>query len=136
MKNAKVLVPTILLLIGLGAGFLGGMQFKNYQIGKSRGNFQRFTGDKTVGQNGTMMRGGAITGSILSMDDKSVTVKLLDGSSKIILFSTSTTYSNTITGAKTDLKVGENVAVIGAANSDGSVTATSIQINPEFGRPR
>lgn len=81
-----------------------------------------------------MGRGGVI-GSIISMDDKSITVKLADGSSKIVLFSDATTYSNTVRAAKSDLKVGENVAIFGAANSDGSVTATEIQLNPEFFRP-
>ena len=142
MKNAKVIVPIILVLVGLGAGFFGGYQYKNYQLTKARGNFgalgangQRYTGTRGMGANGAGMRGGAVSGSILSMDSKSITVKLTDGSTKIVLFSGSTTYSNTITAAQTDLKVGGQVAVFGAANSDGSVTATSIQINPQFGRP-
>lgn len=138
MQN-KLVLPIALLIAGLGAGFLGGMQFRNYQLQKMRGNFgangtfQRFMGNRT-GQNGGMMGRGGVIGSILSMDDKSITVKMQDGSTKIVLFSDATTYENTATAAKTDLKVGQNVAVFGAANSDGSVTASSVQINPEFGR--
>lgn len=142
MKNTKALIPVILLLAGLGAGFFGGIQYRNYQIAKTRGSFvlgangQRFTGTRT-GQGVTAgARGGAVSGSILSMDASSITVKLADGSSKIVLFSTSTTYSKTVNAAQTDLKVGENVAVAGATNSDGSVTATNVQINPEFSRPQ
>jgi len=140
MKNAKVIVPIILVLVGLGAGFFGGYQYRNYVLRKratgaaGTGNFQRFTGTRT-GQNGGM-RGGAVIGSILSADAKSITVKLSDGSSKIVLFSTSTTYSNTVTATQTDLKIGSNVMVFGAANSDGSVTASTIQINPESFRPQ
>jgi hypothetical protein len=143
MKSAKVLVPIILVLIGLGAGFFGGYQYRNYRLNQSRGNFgavgangQRYTGTRGTGANGAALRGGAVSGSILSMDAKSITVKLTDGSSKIVLFSPSTTYSNTITAAQTDLKVGSQVAVFGAANSDGSVTATNIQINPMSFRPQ
>jgi hypothetical protein len=145
VKNTNPIFPIILVLVGLGAGFFGGIQYRNYQINKARtavggaaGTFQRFTGTRTggaAGQNG-MMRGGtgAVSGSVLSMDANSITVKLADGSSKIVLFSTSTTYSNIAVAAQTDLKVGSEVAVFGAANSDGSVTATSVQINPQFGR--
>jgi hypothetical protein len=128
MKNVKTLVPMICVLVGLGVGFLGGFEFKNYQLKKS------FNG-QTAGRGNTQqigMRGGVVFGSILSMDDKSITVKLSDGSSKIVLFGTSTTYTNTVDAAKSDLKVGENVAVSGTSNSDGSVTATSVQINPKF----
>ena len=143
MKNAKVVAPVILVLVGLGAGFFGGYQYRNYKLNQTRGSFtaggasgaQRFTGTRGTGQNGMMGRGGAVTGSVLSIDANGVTVKLTDGSSKIVLFSSSTTYSNTVTASQTDLKVGTNVAVFGAANSDGSVTATSVQINPQFGRP-
>jgi hypothetical protein len=147
MKNVKIIVPIICVLVGLGVGFLGGVEYKNYQAKKLRnnfttsgtnGNFQRFTGGTRVaGQNGNgMMRGGAIEGTILSMDDKSVTVKIADGSSKIVLFSSSTTYSNTAAASKGDLKVGNTIAVFGAANSDGSVTATNVQINPVNFRPQ
>lgn len=138
MKNTKVIVPIVILLIGLGVGFGGGYYFKNYQISKQRAGFmmgangaQRFTGTKSGTQNGIgMMNRGGVSGSILSMDDKSITVKLADGSSKIVLFSTSTAYSNTVSAKKDDLKTGVTVMVFGTTNSDGSVTANSIQINP------
>ena len=143
MKNMKVIVPIVLVLLGLGAGFFGGYQYRNYRLNQTRGNFgalgangQRFTGTRT-GQGAVAgARGGAVTGSILSMDANSITVKLADGSTKIVLFSGSTTYSNTATAAQTDLKVGGEISVFGAANTDGSVTATSIQINPMSFRPQ
>ncbi|MCX5636118.1 MAG: DUF5666 domain-containing protein [Planctomycetota bacterium] len=143
MKSAKVIVPIILVLVGLGVGFFGGYQYRNYRLNQTRGNFgalgangQRFTGTRT-GQGATLgARGGAVTGSILSMDAKSITVKLADGSTKIVLFSGSTSYSNTVAATQTDLKVGSEVAVFGAANTDGSVTATNIQINPMSFRPQ
>lgn len=139
MKNMKTIVPVILILVGLGVGFFGGYQYRNYRLNQTRANFgsgqngARFIGRN--GQGGTMGRNG-VFGSILSIDNNSITVKLADGSSKIVLFSTSTTYANTTSATESDLKVGDNVAVLGATNSDGSVTATSIQINPEFGRPQ
>lgn len=55
-----------------------------------------------------------------------------DGSSKIVLFSDFTTYNKTSEGSKSDLKVGEKIAVFGTDNSDGSVTAQSVQLNPQL----
>jgi hypothetical protein len=148
-KNTKVIIPIILVIVGLGVGFFGGFEFRNYQLGKTRSAFtaggangaaQRFTGSRTgatgTGSAARMAGGGAVTGSILSTDASSMTVKLADGSTKIVLLSGTTTYSNTVSAAQTDLKTGVNVAVMGAANSDGSVTANNIQINPVSFRPQ
>ena len=64
------------------------------------------------------------------MDDKSITVKLNNGSSKIVLLTDTMKVTKSDTGVKADLKVGEKVAVFGQGNSDGSVTAETIQLNP------
>jgi len=127
-------------VVGIAIGFGSGYFFRNYQVSKLRTNLngpnlQRFNGARPADSAGgnQMMRGGVV-GSILSIDDKSITVKLTDGSSKIVLFSDSTTYTNTVSSKQTDLKIGESVAVFGTPNSDGSVTAQSMQINPQFGR--
>jgi hypothetical protein len=134
-------LPTILLLVGLAAGFAGGYFFKNYQQNKLRNNLrngmgitngQRFVPNngQASSQNRGMMFGGGVEGDIISMDDKSVTVKLTDGSTKIVLFSDSTIYSNILASKKTDLKQGIKIAVFGKTNTDGSVTADRIQLNP------
>lgn len=66
----------------------------------------------------------------ISSDDKSITVKLQDGSSKIVLLTDTTSISKSTEGSKSDLKTGEKVAVFGTENSDGSVTAQNVQLNP------
>lgn len=142
MKNIKPIVPVILILVGLGVGFFGGFEYRNYQIKKLGtrvlgANGTRFVAGRNGGQNGQgMMFRGGVAGSIISIDAGSMTVKLTDGSTKIVLFSGSTTYANTVSATQSDLKTGDNVLVIGSTNSDGSVTATNVQINPEFGRPQ
>lgn len=40
--------------------------------------------------------------------------------------------SKTATGSASDITVGQNVVAFGSANSDGSVTAQNIQLNPLF----
>jgi len=64
------------------------------------------------------------------MEDKSITIKLSDGSSKIVLYTDKTTYEKSIDGSRTDLQNGQQVMVLGTQNSDGSITAQSVQINP------
>jgi hypothetical protein len=69
-------------------------------------------------------------GDVVSVDQNSITVKLSDGSSKIVNLTKSTTYSKTDAVSQSDVTNGTKVAVIGATNSDGSVTATRVEINP------
>lgn len=38
----------------------------------------------------------------------------------------------TMTGSATDLTIGQNVLITGMTNTDNSVTAATIQINPMF----
>lgn len=138
MKNMNILA-IVLLFVGLGVGFFGGMQYQKSQrpqfgqTNNSAGNQARRAG---FGQNGTNR---PVTGDIISFDNNGITVKLIDGSSKIVLVSGSTQVNKTNPGVRSDLAVGQKVLVIGMANPDGSVTAQNIQLNPQvrrgFGTP-
>lgn len=75
--------------------------------------------------------GGFVNGEIISKDDKSITVKLRDGGSKIVFLSGTTEITKSITGASSDLEIGKNTIISGKQNSDGSVTAETIQIRPQ-----
>jgi len=132
----KVILSIVITAIIVGGGaFYGGMVY-----GKSKGlsgkNIQAMgqfggpdgQGMRNVQKNG--VGGGLINGEVLSKDDKSVTIKLQDGGSKIVLFSSSTTIGKTTDGSLSDLEVGKTVMVTGTTNTDGSVTAKSIQIRP------
>ena len=73
-----------------------------------------------------------VSGEILSVDANSLTVKLPDGSSKIVTFSDTTQINKADKATAADLKTGVTVAVFGTTNSDGSVTAQNIQLNPQI----
>ncbi|OGM26538.1 hypothetical protein A3D00_03485 [Candidatus Woesebacteria bacterium RIFCSPHIGHO2_02_FULL_38_9] len=128
MKSNYLLTIIVAVVVGAGGFFAG----TKYQQSKTPANrFENLQG----GRNGTQQgRGGfrPVNGEILSLDDKSITVKLTDGSSKIVFFTDNTVYNKSSEGSKSDLKVGEKVAVFGADNPDGSVTAQNVQLNPQL----
>lgn len=127
MKNTKIIGIVVILCLVFGAGgFYAGMKYQQNQI-PQRGQL------RTQGQNqqGRFNQGfRPVNGEILNFDDKSITVKLQDGSSKIVILTGTTAINKSAQGSKADLKTGERVAVFGTQNSDGSVTAQNIQINP------
>jgi hypothetical protein len=126
-KNLLIIV-SVAVVMGLG-GFGVGMK---YQQSKTPQFSRRNPGNAPQQRfNGQGSR--PVAGEILSRDDKSITVKLSDGSSKIVFFSGSTSINKPAEVTKTDLKVGDTVRVFGTANSDGSVTAQNIQVGPMLG---
>ena len=73
--------------------------------------------------------GNMVIGSIIANDGTTITVKTSNGSTKIVMFSGSTTISKTETGSASDLTVGQEVTVSGSTDSaTGTVTATRISV--------
>lgn len=127
-NNTLIIIIAVALVVGAG-GFFAGMKYQQTKTSAGRsGNFQG-TRNGNFGQRGQGAR--PVRGEIISQDDKSITVKLQDGSSKIILLAGTTSINKSSEGSKSDLKTGEQVAVFGQENSDGSVTAQNIQLNPQ-----
>ncbi|MDP2934685.1 MAG: DUF5666 domain-containing protein [bacterium] len=148
----KKLLPVFILAVLIigGGAFFAGMKYD--QSKNSLASLQNLTPEQRQqrmqqagaagGFRGTGAGGGARTGSgfvsgdIISKSDNSVTVKLQDGGSKIVFFSDSTSITKSTDGAFGDLETGKTIIVNGITNSDGSVTATNIQIRPEIGIPQ
>ncbi len=131
MKNKLIVFSVISLIIGAGLGFFGGMKYQQSKNPvRTTGMFQRGTGLRN-------MNGMAVRGQIISADTNSITVKMPDGSTKIVILSSTTMIGKTTTGSATDLTTGVNVIVFGNTNSDGSVTAQNVQVGNGmlFGRP-
>lgn len=126
------IIAIVAILVVGGAAFFGGMQYQKSQ----RGNFAQANGQSRTalgqGAQGNRANFRPINGEILNADDKSITVKLTDGSSKIVLLSGTSTITEATSATKQALTVGKQVLVVGTANSDGSVTASNIQLNPQM----
>jgi hypothetical protein len=129
-QNNNIIITVVIALIVGVAAFYGGMHYQekqnsnsdtrqimmggqNGQVGQRRGNFQ-----------GTR----PVNGEIVSLDANSITVKMRDGSSRIVILSGQTTINKASEGTKADLKTGERVTAFGTANSDGSITAQNVSI--------
>lgn len=133
-KQVSMITVIIIVIVVAAVGFFGGMQYQKMQRTRMMGQFSDASGQRGFGQGGQarMMTAGnrPVVGEIISSDEKSLTVKMMDGSSKIVILSNGTAINKQATGTKSDLKTGERVLVIGTTNADGSVTATNIQLNP------
>ncbi|MFH0772809.1 MAG: hypothetical protein V1922_00670 [bacterium] len=129
--------PIMVLLIAAGVGvlaFFGGTQYQLSQQTAGRGFASSQQGTGRTGGNGTrrMGSGQPISGEIINIDNTSLTVKLVDGSSRIVLLNEKTIFNKTTAVEKSELKVGEKVGIFGTTNTDGSVSAQNVQLNPQF----
>ena len=133
----KFIFPVVVLVIVVGGvSFFAGM---NYQEGRVRGMMQGIRGSQAQRRHpGQRLDGAGLTpvrGTIIKQDDSSITVELPDGGSKIVLLTDSTAISKSSEAAIENLVEGVGVSIFGKENSDGSVTATNVQLNPaEVGR--
>ena len=131
MKKEHVVGAIIGIIVISGGSFYAGMNYGQGLTGvKGARTFSGIPGGMMGGTRGTRTGGGFTGGEVISKDDKSVTVKLQTGGSKIVFLSDATTVSKSVSGAPTDIAVGAQVMVSGTANSDGSITAQSVQIRP------
>ena len=151
MNKLIAIVIATAVVVGGGA-FYGGMKYAQSKVPQGRlsqadfQNLQNFSPEERqqrlqeLGANAGGFRGGQrggnaggfTTGEIISKDDKSVTVKLRDGGSKIVFLSDSTEITKSAAGTLSDLEVGKNISVNGTTNSDGSITAQLIQLRPNL----
>lgn len=136
MKPIKPVYVIILLIVFAAVGFYGGVVYqKNQRTGFAVGAGQ--FGSRRFGAGGAGgFQGGPggptgmmpVRGQIVSADNNTITVKLSDGSSKIVNLTTQTQVNKTEAGSASDLKSGITVTAIGTTNSDGSVTAQDVMV--------
>jgi len=148
--SKNVISPLVAVVTGalcLGVGFGGGVWYQGTQrvnnFRQGMGNFganqqqggQRIQNNQNGNWgNGQMgMRGGnLVSGEVTAKDEKSITVKMNDGSSKIVVVGESTKYTISSEASASEVEVGTKVAVFGEMTNDGTTTATSIEVNPSL----
>lgn len=136
----KNFVWVLVLLLAVALSFYGGLIY-----GRGKGKVNRFSfdnmplGERQFAGNGERnnKQGAMANGEILSLDESGLTLKLQDGGSRLIFFSSSTEIMRYASGTVADLKVGDNLIITGEDDSTGGLTAKSIQLRPENAfRPR
>ncbi len=129
-KNLTVVVVVTAMVAGTAGYWLGSTAQSQPAASMMRaGQFSQ------GGVSGGMGRqrgqsGGLINGEVVGKDATSLTVKTSDGNSRIVLLSGSTTILKTASATLDDILDGVRVMVTGTANTDGSLTAQSIQVRP------
>lgn len=147
MKKNILIIIIAAAVVAAGGAFYGGLKYGQRQgirgpggfadINFGNGQMRIIQGDAVGGGAQRTMRigGGMTAGDIISKDDKSITLKLRDGGSKIIFLSDAVEISKSVSGSLADLEVGKTVTIDGTANQDGSITARTIQLRPAFVAP-
>ena len=149
------IIVVVAVLVGGGA-FYGGMKYvesKNPRSGFSQADLQNLSSEErqqrfrgfgaNIGgafnqdhEGGFLGRFGSedgsrpLSGEIISQSEGSFTIKLSDGSTKIVFVNDSTQITKSVDGTLSDLTTGEQIFVGGTENPDGSYTAQTIQLSP------
>jgi len=137
-KNKAISFGGLVILFLVMAFFAGA----TYGVKQLRA-LQATTGATNTAYGGARMRGtgglagGFTTGQIIAKDATSITVQLISGGpsgtpsgSKIVFLDINTKVTKQVSGTLADLAVGTDVSVTGTPNTDGSISATAVQIRP------
>jgi hypothetical protein len=147
MKAMKPMYVIIIVIVVAAAAFWGGLTYEKGKVASSfaaagaGGRFGGRSGGGAGGAGGFGRSGGAngmmpVSGQIVASGNNTITVKLSDGTSKIVDLSSQTKINKTTQGAVSDLTTGQQVTAFGSTNSDGSITAQAVNVGNSMFRMR
>ena len=152
-KSFIALLAVAVILGGAIGGALGG----GIAIGKSQGrqearqelqsqiggyySLPSGQGNVTTGQGNFQLPGnntgipsgiGATVGTVEKVEGNVVTLNTREGTTVLVNVGSGTSIQKTVEGSLEDISLGENIAVSGDKNEDGSIDAKSITITSGF----
>jgi len=131
-RTARFITPALTLVAVLGVGIFGGVLIGQNTAsatsagspalgqGRPDGVTGGATGDAPAGM------GGFTSGTVTGIDGDTVTLELSDGSTVTITTTDETTVTATQDSSVAELAEGDELTVVGEADDDGNVAATSI----------
>lgn len=150
--KTKSFVTLLAVAVILGS-IIGGALAGGIAIGKSQGKsearqeLQSQTGGYSSlpsGQGNFQLPGnytgipsgiGATVGTVEKVEGNVVTLNTREGTTVLVNIGSSTSIQKTVEGSLEDISLGENIAVSGDKNEDGSIDAKSITITSGFTLP-
>jgi len=131
--NKKIILYSLSAIILIAISFWAGMKYSQASNPGALGKFGirnwNFSPDQRMGANrATSPKNGFVAGKIISKDDKSLTVQVSDGGSKVIFFSTTTKAVKSAELPLSEIGINQQVNINGLANADGSISAQMIMI--------
>jgi hypothetical protein len=132
-KATRFITPILALVAAIGIGVIGGVLIGQNTATSSQaaGGFGGGTRpDDATGTTGDAPTGGGMggftSGTVTAVDGDTVTLELTDGSTVTVTTTSDTTVTTTEDSTVDALAEGDSLTVVGEADDDGNVTATSI----------
>jgi len=128
---ARFVTPVLVIVATLGIGVVGGVLVGQNTASTSQAAGMGLrpdgaSGDAPTGGFGGGTAGGFTSGTVTAVDGDTVTLELDDGSTVTVTTTGDTTVTTTDEASVSDLAEGDSLTVVGEADDDGNVAATSI----------
>jgi len=125
-----IVIAVILMVISFYSGRISAPKIEENNFNNYANQGGRLSNMSNVPGAGLSRSGGnkanMLSGELISKDENNLTIKLPDGGSKIIFFSPTTVVSQLSTSTVDSLDIGQNIIANGTLNSDGSLSAFTI----------
>jgi hypothetical protein len=120
-RSPRVWIAVAILAVVLAVGGFFGI--------KAAGGSSTKSSTAAAAGPGGGQRGGGTVGTLQSVDGSTLTISSFNGGNTTVITSSSTKFMKAVTGALSDIKVGDHVAVMGTADGTNAITAQRITDN-------
>ncbi len=131
MKQKTHIIWAVVAVAALVAGIFWGRAMAGGAPGNSRFGALSSSSRTFAGRGNSSAN--VFAGQVSAIDGSSITLQLPSGNSEVVLYASSTPVTEPTNVSIAKVVAGTNIMVMGTQNSDGSVTAQSIEIRNGFG---